>query len=81
MKIRKWLAWKLVQLAARLHDAEYRETISILSASSGSQVCIEVTGDCYGCGVSAIGGLSWCPDGTDDVAVLDGWKFTWRTSS
>lgn len=80
MTARKWLAWKLVQLAARLHHTEYVEAISILSPT-GRQVYIEVTGDSYGCGISSIHGLRWRPVGADEVADVDGWQFTWRAAS
>lgn len=52
---RRWIAWKLVQLAAKLYDAEYTEHIMI-HPSVGKSLDITIIGDSYGCGISSIDG-------------------------
>ena len=49
---RRWIAWKLVQLAARIYDAEYHERIAILDYEGVPVIEWCLTGDEYGAGVS-----------------------------
>jgi hypothetical protein len=69
MKIRKWVAWKLVQLAAKLYDAEHEEFISITELGGTEVARIWVTGDEYGSGVT--GGPTTIP-GYKIVYGIDG---------
>jgi hypothetical protein len=78
MTLRKRLAWWLVRVAHRLHDPQYTEAIVAVTAS-GNQIEIEVTGNDYGCGISAISGLRWNNDDNIHTAGEDGWGFVWRT--
>ncbi|QDM57969.1 hypothetical protein SEA_NIHILNOMEN_154 [Mycobacterium phage NihilNomen] len=61
---RRWIAWKLVQLAARIYDAEYYERLLI---ASGDEELLEIfiIGDLYGCGISSTHGLN--PGGTREL--------------
>lgn len=75
--MKKWLAWKLVQLAARLHDAEWVEVLTAVSPS-GHEIRIEVMGDEYGCGIYSTTGLRWTDQPTGiEAAACEGWRFTW----
>lgn len=74
MTFRKWLAWKLVQVAARLYDAEWEESITI-TTPTGDGIEIDVLGDEYGCGISGTSGIAWGPG---ETAVVNGWAFTWH---
>lgn len=74
---RKWLAWKLVGLAYRLHPSEWVESFEI-QPPTGNPISIHIVGDDYGCGVTSLAGLQWeFADGLS-TAVRDGWTFTWR---
>jgi hypothetical protein len=78
---RKWLAWKLVQLAHRLHDPEYVEHIGI-ETSAGRKIDINVIGDEYGRGISSTSGIPWkvCWDvyaDPEETAEFEDWKFMW----
>jgi len=50
---RRWIAWKLVQLAARIYDAEYHERITIRDYEGNPVIEWHVVSDLYGCGVSS----------------------------
>jgi hypothetical protein len=50
---RRWIAWKLVQLAARIYDAEFYERIVIRDSDGDDVLEFTVTSDLYGCGVSS----------------------------
>lgn len=53
---RQWIAWKLVQLAHRIFDAEYYESIYI-NDSDGARICEAIIcSDLYGGGVSVMYG-------------------------
>lgn len=53
---RRWIAWKLVQLAHRIYDASFYERITI-KHKSGEVVCeIDVQSDMYGAGVMSMFG-------------------------
>ena len=82
MAPRKWLAWKLVQLAHRLHDPEWVETLEI-NTKGGSQLRINVLGDEYGCGITSMNGIPWTA--AKDLigpltCELEGWTFMWHDS-
>ncbi|MDP7721809.1 hypothetical protein [Mycobacterium sp. TY814] len=81
MKVRQWLAWKLVQIAHRLHAAEYQETVQI--TSDGRHVCtISVIGDQYGCGITSMAGIPWNLDGgAVKTAQVHGLEFTWSVDA
>lgn len=48
---RRWIAWKLVQLAARIYDAESYERITI-TGPEGVVHTLDVVNDGYGAGIS-----------------------------
>jgi len=52
---RRWIAWKLVQLAHRIYDAEYHERITITD-EHGRVGEFVIVADLYGCGVSSYSG-------------------------
>lgn len=55
---RRWIAWKLVQLAARIYDAEYYQRIYI-NGPDGKQVFeAGIIGDLYGAGVFTTFGVN-----------------------
>ncbi|AEJ92201.1 hypothetical protein LITTLEE_154 [Mycobacterium phage LittleE] len=71
---RRWIAWKLVQLAARIHYAEYCERIYVTDPAGQEVVEVVVIGDPYGCGIfSTSGGL--LPGGAR--ALPDGSTIHW----
>lgn len=70
---RRWLAWKLVQLAERIHPSQSEEVITVRSKFTGTTLVeIGVVEDLYGAGVSYVHGelpsdleLTW---GDDPIA-------------
>lgn len=54
--LRRWAAWKLVQLAYRIHFPERFERIYITDADSGVVFEAVIVGDTYGCGVVSMYG-------------------------
>jgi hypothetical protein len=81
MNLRKWLAYRLVRLAHRLHNPDWVDHIGI-ETSSGRAIDINVIGDEYGRGISSTSGIPWkvCFDTATDAeetAEFEGWKFTW----
>ncbi|AEJ94057.1 hypothetical protein SEA_ERICMILLARD_146 [Mycobacterium phage EricMillard] len=65
---RRWIAWKLVQLAARIYDAEYYERIHVTDALGREIFEAVIVGDSYGCGISSAtapaGRSARLPDGS-----------------
>jgi hypothetical protein len=53
MKIRRWIAWKMVCVAARIHDAEYYERLTVKTHDGLLIAEWGVVGDEYGSGVSS----------------------------
>lgn len=51
MSIRRWIAWRLVQLAARIHDTEVREYVLLCDDDGAVVASVGVVGDGYGCGI------------------------------
>ncbi|AID58880.1 hypothetical protein PBI_GAIA_61 [Mycobacterium phage Gaia] len=51
---RRWIAWKLVQLAYRIYDAERYERIYVNDPDGNLVFEAVVIGDLYGCGISSI---------------------------
>lgn len=77
---RRWIAWKLVQLASRIYQAEYEQTITV-TPPQGHEIEIHVIGDLYGCGISSTSGIRWHVDGDDArimTAEMQGWLFRWE---
>ena len=56
MSFRQWLAWKLVQLAARIHDAEHEESITFKDPDGKIALQWFIVGDDYGAGISSQSG-------------------------
>lgn len=50
---RRWIAWKLVQLAHRVFDAEYYERIVIHDPEGDELIEFVINADLYGGGVSS----------------------------
>ncbi|SKU64611.1 Uncharacterised protein [Mycobacteroides abscessus subsp. abscessus] len=75
--VRRWIAWRLVQLARLLYDAEWREFISI-ETPDGKHLRIDVVGDEYGCGISSTSGINWDPTGAVTSADVSGLTFRWH---
>lgn len=78
MTFRQWLAWRLVRIAHRIHDAEYTETITMVTPS-GAHNRINVVGDEYGCGIRSTSGIAWDPSGEFESAEIEGWHLAWDT--
>lgn len=75
MGFRKWLAWMLQRLAAKVYYAEWEETIT-LRPPSGADMTIHVTGDEYGCGIGSTSGIFW--DGKEPMtADVGGFQLVW----
>lgn len=53
---RQWIAWKLVQLAARIHDAEFYERIFVTDADGATVYEATIVSNSYGSGISSIYG-------------------------
>lgn len=49
---RRWIAWKLVQLAHRIFNAEYHERIVVSGPDGEDIIEFVINGDLYGGGVS-----------------------------
>lgn len=47
---RRWIAWKLVQLAHRIYDATFYERITV-AGPDGPEIEIDIAADMYGGGV------------------------------
>ncbi len=56
MGTRRWIAWKLVQLAYRIHNTEYYERIYLTNAEGKEVWEAVILGDGYGGGVRSIVG-------------------------
>lgn len=54
--VRRWVAWKLVQLAYKIHDPDYYERIYITDADGDEVFWANISADIYGCGVSSMYG-------------------------
>lgn len=79
LKPRRWIAWKLVQLAYRICDTEYYQTIAIQPPSPGG-LEIRIRGDAYGGGIDSTSGIRWKIDEHDArhmTADVHGWTFRW----
>lgn len=77
MTPRRWIAWKLVQLAYRLHMPLYDQDI-IIESPSGEVYTINIIGDIYGSGIISTQGIRWQPQpGGIETADVEGWRFTW----
>ena len=50
--LRRWLAWRIVQVARRICDTEFEERITITD-EHGQVGEFVVVGDEYGCGISS----------------------------
>jgi hypothetical protein len=48
--MRKWLAWKLMQLSRRFNDCVYREQVTV-SQDGEALYRLEIKGDTYGMGI------------------------------
>ncbi|SKM81542.1 Uncharacterised protein [Mycobacteroides abscessus subsp. massiliense] len=70
--IRRWLAWRLVQLAHRVADTTVVERIVIVAPDGGPVVEWEIEGDAYGGGVSSQTGLTHFSPGYTALHVVDG---------
>lgn len=57
--LRRYVAWKLVQLAHLLHDAEHYERLYITAAGGGEIFSAEIVGDEYGCGIATLNNRHW----------------------
>lgn len=53
MGVRRWVAWKLVQVAAKIYDTETHERITVWDSLGGLIGTWTVTGDAYGCGITS----------------------------
>lgn len=60
---RRWIAWKLVQLAHRVFDAEFYERIVISGPDGEDIIEFEIVADLYGGGVSSQFGCDTFGDG------------------
>ncbi len=74
---RRWIAWKLVQLAARIFDAEYYERILIKDAEGRLVYEAIIVGDLYGNGVSSIYGNDITLDAGSTVHWDDDYTPDW----
>lgn len=77
---RRWLAWRLVQLAHRIFDAEYYERIYVNDGDGGLVFEAIICSDLYGGGVSSMYGApgSEIPVGST-VHWDDDYKPDWLT--
>lgn len=55
---RRWIAWKLVQLAHRIHDAEFWERITIKDPDGSIVIEWQICADTYGRGIASRFGTS-----------------------
>lgn len=62
MSFRRWLAWKLQQLAVRIHDTEFHQLLSVYAPDGRRIVEWDVYADGYGAGVSSQD-THGCPSG------------------
>lgn len=76
MGFRKWLAWRLVRLANRLHDPDWLESI-IIQSPSGREYRIEILGDEYSHSLSLTTGIHWQVGDGGVSADVEGWTFRW----
>lgn len=53
---RRWIAWKLVQLAERIYDAEFYDRIRVVNNYGVTEWEAVVVGDLYGRGISSTRG-------------------------
>lgn len=53
---RRWIAWKLVQLAWRIYNPDYYERIYVLGPDGELLFDAEISADLYSCGVSMLFG-------------------------
>lgn len=60
--LRRWLAWKLVQLAFKICNTEHHETLTVTTPDGQRIVEWLISGDAYGGGVFAQD-THGCPDG------------------
>ncbi|MBB3752448.1 hypothetical protein FHT44_004960 [Mycolicibacterium sp. BK634] len=75
---RRWIAWKLVQLAYRIFDADYYERIYIRDADGHLTFEAIISADLYGAGVSSIyGGVGSSLGAGSTVHWDDDYKPDW----
>ena len=60
---RRWIAWKLVRLAHRIHDADYRQVVRL----PGTERHLMIEGSEYGHGVTSSRGFEWHESPPDEV--------------
>jgi hypothetical protein len=70
--LRRWLAWRLMQLAHRIADTTVTERIVIVAPDGGPVVEWEIEGDAYGSGVSSQTGLTYFSGGYTALHIYDG---------
>lgn len=70
--IRRWCAWRLVQLAHRIADTTVTERIVIVAPDGGPVIEWEIEGDAYGGGVSSQHGLTYFTPGYTALHIFDG---------
>lgn len=70
--LRRWLAWRLVQLSHRIADTTVTERIVIVAPDGGPVVEWEIEGDAYGGGVSSQTGLTHFAPGYTALHIFDG---------
>lgn len=75
--VRRWVAWRLVQLARLFYDAEWREFISI-DTPDGKHLRIDVVGDEYACGISSTSGIRWVTSHPVSTAEVSGLTLRWH---
>lgn len=63
LTVRRWVAWKLVQLAWHIFMPEREESIRIIDAAGRTVAEWEIVGDVYGCGISSQIVTDELPDG------------------
>ncbi|PVB03135.1 hypothetical protein [Mycobacteroides abscessus] len=70
--VRRWLAWRLVQLAHRIADTTVIERIVIVGPDARPVVEWEIEGDAYGGGVFSQTGLTHFAPGYTALHIFDG---------
>lgn len=68
--MRKWISWKLVQLATWIHNAEHHEHFEIRDDYDVCRYTVDFIGDEYGCTVKKVTGE--LPEGWEWHADIDG---------
>src|SRR5690606_19887839 len=52
--VRRWIAWKLVRLAARIYDPEHYERVWVEDPHGRTVFEAVIVADVYGCGLSSV---------------------------